>query len=170
MNDQQRRALCERLGIDFEDIKVEIDQTFIEIDLDSDSSEAILLSLGALHRKVDRIMTDLAGLESAVAAIEAAGVAGVEELKALGEEIDQLQAGEISQEQIDSLAARTNAVATSLATGVQEAQAQEPPAPAEGGEPPAEGGEPAGEGAEPGGEPPAEGGEPGGEPAGEPQG
>src|SRR4051794_19305622 len=109
MNEQKLRALCEHFGIDFEEIRVTVEQTIISIDIDSDFDLLILVSLGALHRKVDRLMTALAGTEAAVTSIEAAGVAGVAELKALGEEIDQLQEGTIPQEQIDALAARTNA-------------------------------------------------------------
>lgn len=112
---------------------------------------AILKGVVDLHGKVDSLMADVTQLEAAINAMEAAEVGAVAELSALKDEIATLTAGEITQEQIDALAAKTSAVAEALTTATQDAagtgeQPTEPPA--GGGEPPAE--EPA---------PPADGGE-----------
>lgn len=90
--------------------------------------------LEILIGKVDKEMADVTKLTEAIASVEAAEVAGVEELKALADEIAALQAGEISQETIDSLTDRATATATALAAGTEAAKGTEaPPA-----EPPAE--------------------------------
>jgi hypothetical protein len=150
MNDNERRIL-EQLGCRSEELEeIEID---IEINLGPEV-RLILLSLGALHRKVNRLMANVEGLEAAVDALAAAEGAAVAELTALKDEVAQLTAGEITQEQIDGITSKVTDVATALAT------AAAPPAPPEGGGevPPAEGGEP------PAGEtPPAEGTPPEGE-------
>jgi hypothetical protein len=140
MNDNDRR-IWEQLGCRVEELEeIEID---IEIDFGPEN-RLILLLLGALHRKVDRLMANVEGLEAAVDALAAAEGAAVAELTALKDEVAQLTAGEITQEQIDGITSKVTDVATALAS------AAAPPAPPEGGGevPPAEGGEP------PAGEPP----------------
>lgn len=148
MNDNERRIL-EQLGCRSEELE-EID---IEINLGPEV-RLILLSLGALHRKVNRLMANVEGLEAAVDALAQAEGAAVAELTALKDEVAQLSAGEISQEQIDSITGKVTDVATALATAA--APTAPPVDPAEGGGevPPAEGSPPEGD---PPAAPPAEG-------------
>lgn len=118
------------------------------------SRRPVLELLQAINRKVDQIMTDLTGLSAAIDRMEQAGVAAVTELRELRDEIEQLQEGTITQEQIDSLAGRATAAAEALATATTEddqppAGEEQPPA----GEAPA--GETPGETPSPGEEPPA---------------
>lgn len=95
-------------------------------------------SLLALHRKVDNLMTDLTALQAAVDALVGAESAAAEEMVALKDEIAQLTAGTITQDQIDSITTKVTGVATALSAAT--AGAEEPPA----GEPPVEeGGTPA---------------------------
>lgn len=136
-------------------------------------------SLESLHRKVDKVLTDLTALNNAVDALEAKEAAVASELSALRDEIAQLSAGTITQEQIDGLAARVTAVGEKLneevnapdggvgGTGAEQPGGDEEPAPGAGGEEPAPGGAtpPNDEAPVPGegeGAPPAES-EPGGE-------
>jgi hypothetical protein len=106
--------------------------------------------LESLHRKVDCLMADLTQLNAAVDALQAADVAVANELVALRDEIAQLQAGEITQETIDSLAQRVTDVSTKLTEGVN---APDGGIGGTGGEPPAE---PPAEEPAPPAEPPAE--------------
>lgn len=170
MKDNERRVI-ERLGCDPAELEIDIDLDF-EIDLNFDPEEKLILRLlGAINRKVNKLMGDLTQLNAAVDALVAADVAVASELSALRDEIGQLQAGEISQEQIDSLTQRVTDVTTKLTEGVNApdggvggtggetpAPEGEPPAepPAEG-TPPPEGEAPPAEGTPPEGEaPPAE--------------
>lgn len=101
---------------------------------DGRSGDRVEHLLETLIGRIDKLMADVAALETAIAAVETAEVAGVEELKALTDQIAALQAGEITQDTIDSLTARATAAATALAAGTEAAKGTEaPPA-----EPPAE--------------------------------
>jgi hypothetical protein len=112
--------------------------------------------LETLIKTIDRmredVMADIAALEAAVTGMEQAEVEGVEELKALTDEISTLVAGEVSQEKIDLLTSRATAATTALTAGVEAAKAAtappvaETPAEPPAGETPAE---------PPAGEPPA---------------
>lgn len=150
MNNDER-IVIERLGCDPEELKIDIDLD-VEIDLDFDPEEKLMLRLLAdLHRKVGRLMADLSQLNAAVDALTAADADAANELAALRDEISQLTAGEITQEQIDSLTNRVTEATSKLAeavnapdggvggTGGEEPAPEAPPAdqpPA--GEPPAE--------------------------------
>lgn len=74
----------------------------------------VMDSLESIHRKVDIIMADITALNDAVAALEAAEGAAAEELRALVTDVENLTAGEISQEQIDALTERTTNVVNAL--------------------------------------------------------
>jgi outer membrane murein-binding lipoprotein Lpp len=128
MNDSERRII-ERLGCDPEELQIDLD---VEIDWDFDGDKLILRLLGALHRKVDKLMTDISALQAAVDNLVAAEGAAAEELVALKDEIATLQAGTISQEQIDSITGKVTSVADALTTATQEAG--ESPAPPAAGE------------------------------------
>lgn len=109
------------------------------LDLMMDREE--LRSLTALHRKVDQLVADVQALNDAVAALEASEQAAVQELSDLAGEVAALQAGTITQEQIDSLTGRVTNVATALKTATDAGAATdagEPPPAAAPGEPPAE--------------------------------
>jgi hypothetical protein len=143
------------LGIEFELeelAELEIESSFI--------GKLTLLSVVALHRKVDKLMADLSALQTAVDGLVAVEGAAAEELVALKDEVAQLQVGSISQEQIDSITSKVTGVADALTQATEAAKAEpQPPAPEGGGEPPvepppAEGGEPA-PAPEGGAEPPA---------------
>lgn len=110
--------------------------------------------LEILIGKVGELVTNVEGLEAAIAAMENAEVAGVEELKTLADEIAQLQAGSISQETIDSLAGRATAAAEALTAATKAAEGEPPAEPPAEGEPPVE---PPAEGTPPEGEAPAPG-------------
>ncbi len=118
---------------------------------ESCDGDEVLRSLRALHRKVDKIMADITALEAAVEEMAVAEVAAAAELGELVTEIATLTAGEISQEQIDTLTEKASGIATALNSATDAAEAATaPPA-----EPPAE--EPVEPGEEPTpAEPPAE--------------
>lgn len=150
MNDQERRII-ERLGLGIELELEELEELENEAAF---IAKLTLLSVIALHRKVDRIMTDIAALEEAVNALATAEGAAVAELTVLKEEVAQLTAGEITQEQIDAITGKVTDVATALTTAATDAAGgtkepgpgdgggvEEPPAGEGGGEPPAGGGE-----------------------------
>jgi hypothetical protein len=130
MKDHERRML-ERLGCEPEDMeRIEID---INIDLDAlatgPENRLILLSLGALHRKVNKIMGDLTALNTAVDNLVAAESAAATELGELRDEVAQLTAGEITQEQIDAITTKVTGVADALtAASADPAPPAEPPA------------------------------------------
>lgn len=118
----------------------------------------------SLHGKVDKVLTDLTALNNAVDTLVANEATVATELGALRDDVAQLSAGTITQEQIDGIAARVTEVGEKLAADAAPAA---PPAPAEGapagGEAPDAGGAtPPGDEAPAGGEtapPPGEGGE-----------
>lgn len=116
MNDQERRII-ERLGleIELEELEeIEVESNFI--------SKLTLVAVVALHRKVDKLMADVTGLEAAVEALATAEGAAVTELSALKDEVAQLTAGgTISQEQIDAITSKVTDVATALTTAATDA-------------------------------------------------
>lgn len=129
--------------------------------------------LESLHRKVDCLMADVSALKAAVDGLVAVDAAAAAELSLLATEVAELTAGEVTQEQIDSITQKLTDSANSLKTATEAAQGggtQEPPAeppvetpPAEApveGEPPAETPPveepPAEEPAPPAGEPPVQ--------------
>jgi outer membrane murein-binding lipoprotein Lpp len=129
MNDQERRII-ERLGIEIELEELE------EIEVESNFiSKLTLLSVVALHRKVDKLMADVTGLEAAVEALATAEGAAVTELGALKDEIAQLTAGgTISQEQIDAITNKVTDVATALTSAATDAAGTGEATPEGGGE------------------------------------
>jgi outer membrane murein-binding lipoprotein Lpp len=157
MNHNERR-LIEKLGCDPEEVaRIEVEVDFFDFSATPPGTGLILLSLGALHRKVDRLMADISALEAAVDALAAAEGAAVGEIGALKDEIAQLNAGEpLSQEKIDAITQRVTDVTTALTSAAQEAPAGEtPPGESPAGEtPPGEA--PPAEAPPAGGEPPAE--------------
>lgn len=147
MNDNERRVI-ERLGCDPDELEIDIDLD-VEIDLNFDPEEKLILRLlGAINRKVNKLMADITALNAAVDSLVAAEGAAANELTALRDEIAALSAGDITQEQIDGITQRVTDVATALNTASADPAppaepgappAEEPPVPpAEGGEPPAE--------------------------------
>lgn len=131
MDETKRRELYERLGCDPDDI------TVVETD-DSEVGEVVLLLLGALHRKVDKLMGDVTALLAEVEALRAATDAEntelttiVTELESLIAEVATLQAGVgPSQETIDSITSSlTNIANASLAATDAAKAAAAPPAP-----------------------------------------
>ncbi len=167
------RRLTERLGCDPDELELDIDLD-VEIDLDFNPKDTLTLRLlGAINRKVNRLMADVTQLNTAIEALQAADVAVAAELSALRDEIANLEAGEISQETIDGLTQRVTDVTTKLTEGVNAPDGgvggtgeTPPPAepPAEGvppvEPPPAEGTPPEGEQPPAEGAPPAEGEQP----------
>jgi hypothetical protein len=110
--------------------------------------------LESLHRKVDKVMQDLTKLNESVDRLLAGQAAAADEMAALRDEIASLQAGTITQEQIDGITAKVTEAADKLAesvnapdggvggTGAEEAESGEPDEEAVpgGGEEPAPGG------------------------------
>lgn len=112
----------------------------------------------SLHGKVDKVLTDLTALNNSVDALVAKEAAVASELGALRDEVAQLSAGTITQEQIDTIAARVTAVGEKLTEDVNAADGGvggtggETPAPPAEGEAPAGGEAPAPGGATPPGD------------------
>jgi outer membrane murein-binding lipoprotein Lpp len=114
----------------------------------------------SLHGKVDKVLTDLTALNNSVDALVANEAAVASELGALRDEVAQLSAGTITQEQIDNIAAKVTAVGEKLTQDVNAPDGgvggtgggEEAPAPPAEGEAPAGGEAPAPGGAAPPGE------------------
>lgn len=102
-------------------------QTDVEIDLLS------LAQVLATNRKVTRLMADVSGLEAAVASLTGVEEAIISKLDALVGEVSTLEAGDISQEKIDSLTSAVTGIATALGSAVTPpappAEEEAPPAP-----------------------------------------
>ena len=120
--------------------------------------------LESLHGKVDKVLTDLTALNNAVDTLVANEAAVADAVSGLRDEVAQLSAGTITQEQIDSIRDRVTEVGEKLAAdaadpntptpgGTKEEAAPAEGAPAEGapeaGEPPVGGEQPAPGGATP---------------------
>lgn len=149
--------------------------TIEEFDCDCERPEYERELLESLHGKVNKLMADVSALQAAVDELVVVDGAAAAELSELAAEVAGLQAGEITQEQIDSITEKVTGTARALKQATEEAGGtSEPPAepPVEGeppAEPPAEGEPPAppAEG-EPPAEPPVEGEPPAEPPAEEP--
>lgn len=85
-------------------------------------------TLHLLLKGVLILMADLAALQAAVDKITASETAAAAELKTLADEVAKLQAGTITQEQVDAITAKVTDVAGALDTAITGAQ----PAPAPG--------------------------------------
>jgi outer membrane murein-binding lipoprotein Lpp len=132
MDETKRRELFEWLGC-------EPEETIIIDTGDAEVGEVVLTMLGALHRKVDKLMTDLTALQAAVDGLVGAEGAAAEELVALKDEVAQLTAGTITQDQIDSIASKVTDTANALTAATEAAKAPDaPPAEEPAPEPPAE--------------------------------
>lgn len=120
----------------------EIDVILVIADEDNWDYTRISRALKHLAKKVDRVMADLTGLRQAVADVQATDTAAAAEIAALAGKVEELTAGDVSQADIDGIAADLEAAATALAKAGPVAPPVEPPAeeevtpPAE--EPPAE--------------------------------
>ena len=75
-------------------------------------------SLESLHRKVDTNMGDLTKLNESVDRLLAGQSAAADEMAALRDEVANLQAGTITQEQIDSITTKVEEATTRLADSV----------------------------------------------------
>lgn len=91
-----------------------------------DRDDRIVQSLHSLHRKVDTLMADISALTNAVNALDTDEQAAAADLQALTNTIAGLQAGQVTQAQIDELTTHATAVATALSS----ATAANKPAPA----------------------------------------
>ena len=111
----------------------------------------------SLHRKVDALMADVSALQAAVDQLVVVEAAAAAELADLAGEVAALTAGEITQEQIDSITQKVTATADALKVATEEADTDDVPPVEPPVEPPAPGDEPPAEPpAEPPVEPPAE--------------
>lgn len=82
------------------------------------NQQSVLESLAALHRKENAEMTDLSNLTSDVDTLVAAAQSAGSLLDELKTDVDNLTAGEVSQDQIDAIDAKIKGAQAALATAV----------------------------------------------------
>ena len=128
MKDSTRHHLRE-WGYEHEEIDeiAQMGELDVEIDL------LILAQVTATNRKVVKLMADISKLEEAINSLQGTEESVLAAVTDLKDEIANLEAGTISQEQVDSLTAKVNTAVTALAGAVTTPPAEEPPV-----EPPAE--------------------------------
>lgn len=84
--------------------------------------EHVIHLLDQINRKASHIMADLTALQASVDSLATAEAAAAGELQALVDEIAALEAGDVTQEQIDAITTRATQVADALNSAVKQAQ------------------------------------------------
>jgi hypothetical protein len=87
------------------------------------------LKFWPLTELLEKMMADIAQIQADVAALKDAEAAAADELEKLANLLGSLQAGQVTQAQLDELHDNLQSVTTQLVAATQSAQAAEPPHP-----------------------------------------
>lgn len=97
----------------------------IEITIHNDNDEVVDL-LQSLHRKVDKMATDITALETVIEQLAEVEGAAVAELQDLASQISTLEVGNITQDQVDALKDKAQTAVEALTDATTKAKEEHP--------------------------------------------
>lgn len=92
----------------------------------NNNDEEVMDLLRSLHRKVDKMATDITQLENVIDELAEVEGAAVAEIRDLATQISELEVGSITQDQVDTLKDKAAAAVEALTTATTQAKDEHP--------------------------------------------